>query len=200
MLPTKKILAGTLLFAGAIISTQAALDLTPNEIKASNDGPPAKRYFFRDADKRLTFRIDDKMSVSGGSGAIAFLFQDINGAIFKMAHSPLGAAVPFDEKNLPAYLNAARSFVPADATEVKMDAEVNNPISINRWTSHQYSFSYKLFGFAHRRSIIFLNYSEAEQLVLEVSAGAADYEKTYARGYRVLNSISDTPVNPDGPT
>ena len=81
-----------------------------------------------------------------------------------------------------------------------MEEERANPITINGWTSYRFVFSYKLFGNAQRRSITFLNYNEPDQLIFDVSAGANDYEKVYARGFKFLNSISDFPVDPNGPT
>ena len=59
--------------------------------------------------------------------------------------------------------------------------------------------TYKLFGSAYRESVTFFNYSPTEQLVFDVRSPDADYEKTYSRSYRVLNSLSDF-VGESGPT
>ncbi len=176
------------------------LDLTPNESLSKGDGPQMKRYFFRDLDKKVTFRMDPKMSVSGSSDSVGFRFEDIAGAAMKMSRSQVSATIPFDERNLATYRRAARALLPADATDVQPDEERSNPIPINGWTSHQFVFTFNLFGFAQRRSITFLNYSQEEQFVVDVGAKADDYPKAYARGYRVLNSLTDTPVSTSGPT
>ncbi len=194
----KKILAS--LFLGIISSAQATLDLTPNEVYAASDGPAMKRYYFRDGSKQLTFRIDNKMSVTGSSETAAFRFQDMHGAAVKLARSQTSAHTLFDEKNLASYRNVARTSLPADATDVQMEEERANPITINGWTSYRFIFSYKLFGNAQRRSITFINYNDAEQLIFDVSATADDYQKVYARGFKILNSVSDLPVDPNGPT
>ena len=63
----KKIITAALLLTGALLSEAHALDLTPHEIALANDGPPIRRYFFQDANKRLGFRMDDKMTASGAT-------------------------------------------------------------------------------------------------------------------------------------
>ncbi|MGZ4984611.1 MAG: hypothetical protein ACXV8A_00835 [Chthoniobacterales bacterium] len=197
----KKLAAITLSLLGLVcVHSCLALDLTPNETSSNGNGPPVKRYFFNDADKKLTFRMDGKMSVSGTSDTVGFQFEDLHGAAMKMSRSPISATVPFDEKNLATYRRIAKGFLPGDANEVQIEEERSNPIAINGWTSHQFIFTYNLFGFAQRRSVTFLNYNKDEQFVIDVAAKANDYMKAYARGYRVLNSITDMPVSNSGPT
>lgn len=200
-IPMNKFLVATLLLTAAISSDVYGLDLTPHEIVLSNDGPPVKRYFFQNEGKRLSFRIDNKMTLNGTSDSVVFRFQDMNTASMKLSKSPLQSALPFDEKNLAAYRAAARAVLPADATNIQSEEEKPDAIAINDWTSHQFIFTYNLFGFAYRRAITFLNFNAQEQIVFDVSAAAADYEKTYARGYRVLNSLAElSAINKSGPT
>jgi hypothetical protein len=197
----RKLIAPALVLIGALFSDAQALDLTPHETTVTNDGPPVKRYFFQDGNKRLSFRIDKKMTVIGASDSAAFRFNDIRNAGMKLSKSQSNPQVPFDQKNLEPYRSAARSFVPANATDVQFEEEKPNAIAINGWVSQQFILNYKLFGFPYRCSVTFLNYSEKEQIVLDVRAPAADYEKTYLRGYRMLNSLSDLPAaTTSGPT
>jgi hypothetical protein len=177
-----------------------ALDLTPHEIVLSNDGPPVKRYFFQDGSKRFSFRIDNKMSVNGGSEAATFQFADTGIATMKLAKSQLKPGLPFDQKNLEAYRAAAGALLPADAANVQVE-EKRDAIPINGWASHQFVFTYNAMGLPFRRSVTFVNFSEKEQIIFDLSALAPDYEKIYARGYRVLNSLSDLPpTSTQGPT
>ena len=178
-----------------------ALDLTPHEILLSDNGPRTKRFFFQDSDKRMSFRIDNKMTVRRIGSAAVFRFKDLKTARVKLSKSQLNPEVPFDEKNLEAYRAAARALVPAGATEAALEDEKTDAIVINGWTSHQFVFTYKLFGFPYRRSITFLNYSEKEQFIFDVTAAAPNYGKAYARGYKVLNSFADMSIeDPSGPT
>jgi hypothetical protein len=196
----KKWYVAALLFG--LISTRAhALDLTPSEISISNDGPPVRRYFFQDEGKRVSYRIDNKMTVKGTSESVAFAFNDIITAEMEWSESPVRPVLSFDAKNLGVYRTAARTFLPPDATDIQLDEEKAEAIAINGWTSRQFIFTYKLFGVARRRSVTFVNLRPQEQVVFEISAAAADYEKAYARGYRVLNSISEMPsMSRPGPT
>ena len=109
--------------------------------------------------------------------------------------------VLFDEKNLVSYRAAARRFLPSDATDVRMEEEKADAIANNGWTSRQFVFTFSLFSIPYRRSITFVNYSEKEQIILDIGAAASDYGKTYLRGYRVLNSLSELTSNSaSGPT
>jgi hypothetical protein len=197
----KKTIATTLILVGGLFGEARALDLTPHEITITNDGPPMRRYFFQDGEKRMAFRIDKNMTVDGSTESSAFRFNDTTGASMKLSKSTLRPQVLFDEKNLESYRAAARRLLPPDVTNVQLEEEKSDAIAINGWTSRQFVFSYSLFGLSCRRSITFLNYSESEQIVLEIGAAASDYEKTYLRGYRVLNSLSDLiPESTSGPT
>jgi hypothetical protein len=197
----RKLIGSILVLGGALFSETWALDLTPHEASVTNDGPPVKRYFFQDGDKRLAFRIDNKMTVSGGNESAAFRFSDTRNAGMKLSKSPSTPQVSFDQKNLESYRMAARTFIPVNATGVQVEEEKPNAIAINGWVSQQFIFKYDLFGVPYRSSVTFLNYSEKQQIVVDVTAPAPDYEKTYFRGYRVLNSISDHPAaSKSGPT
>ena len=197
----KKSIAAALWFLGMISSQVHALDLTPHEVALNAEGPPIKRYFFQDSGKRMTFRIDNKMTVSGASDSAVFRFGDIKTAGMTLSKSRINPEVPFDEKNLESYRAAARAFLPPDAKETQIEEEKPAAIAINGWSSYQFVFTYKLFGFPYRRSITFLNYSEKEQIVFDVSAPDPDYQKVYPRGYKILNSLSDLSAsNNTGPT
>ena len=195
----KKLPFATLFLCGALFNSADAIDLTPHDVAA--DGPLAKFYFFQDEGKRVAFHIDSNMTVSGTSTSAAFGFNDTSTAGVKLAKSQMKPDLLFNEKNLESYRAAARAFLPPNAANILLDAEKPDAIRINRWTSHQFIFSYNLFGTPYRRSITFLNYSATEQLVLDVSGAVPEYDKTYLQGYRVLNSLSDlTTMSGSGPT
>ena len=190
-----------LALAGMLSPAAFALDLTPHQIVTPNDGPAVPRYFFQDEGKQLSFKIDSKMTITGGSEAAAFGFHDLVSGNMKLAKSPLPPGLALDDKNAETYRASARSFLPAQAADVQLEEEMVNPIAINGWTSQQYTFVYTVAGLAYRRSITFLNLTPQKQLVFDVSAAAAEYAKTYGRSYRVLNSISEMPAFANtGPT
>ncbi|MEO6971652.1 MAG: hypothetical protein ABI217_12250 [Chthoniobacterales bacterium] len=166
-----------------------------------SDGPPQPRYFFQDTDRRLGFRIDPKMTVSGSAAAASFQFTDLRSASMRLRKSAGPLDVPIDEKGIEKYQTVARTFVPTDATEVQLVDQVPGAVAINGWESVQFAYTYKLFGATYRRAITFLNLPEHEQLVFEVTAGSDDFKKAYAPAYRVINSIYVLPlVFEAGPT
>ena len=186
----KKILLSTIILAGLAGSVHA-LDLTPQKITAPAGGPQISRYFFQDGSKKLIFRVDDQMTVSGGAALVTFRFSDVPGAEMKIAKSPFPSPLPFDEKNVEAYRVSATGFVSAQATNVKLEEETADAIAINGWSSRQYTFTYAQAGITRRRTVTFITLNEVEQVVVDVDAPASAYEKTYARGYRVLNSLGE---------
>lgn len=200
MISVKRNAATFIILVGLAAPALATLNLHPTELEQSAEGPPAKRYFFEDDAKHLTFRLDNKMSVSGSSDTATFRFDDLDRATMKISRSQLNPAVPFDEKNLATYRATVRALIGTEATNVQTEQEQANAIAINGWTSHQFVVTYDLFGFHYQRSITFLNYSATEQFIVDVTATADDYAKSYARGYRVLNSLTDYPVSNSGPT
>ncbi len=190
-----------LILLGVFLSEAAAINLTPLRLVVSDDGPPRIRYFFQDSDKRLAFRIDSKMAVSGSSEAALFRFEDAPTAAARISKSSSPATVPFDEKGIPVYEALARTVLPAEASDVLLVEQVPDAIMINGWKSTQFTFTYQFFGLSYRRSITFVNFSESEQLVFDVSARESDYGRIYARSYRVLNSLYEVPSDrPAGPT
>ena len=196
----KNVLVAILLLAGTLPNNVYALDLTPHEIAVSSDGPPVKRYFFQDASKRVTFRMDNKMTVNGAAEAAAFRFNDLKSAGMTLSKSSMKPEMPFDQKNLESYRSVARSFVPQNSSDVQLESEKADAVAINGWTSYQFAFTYNLFGIPYRRSVTFINYGEKEQIIFDVSGAKADYEKIYARSYRVLNSLTEFLSTTAGPT
>ncbi len=168
-----------------------ALDLTPRAVASAFNGLRVKRYFFEDAGKRMGFRIDNKMTVKGSSDSAEFKFDDLKDAAMLISRSSKNSVKPFEEKGLESYRAEARALVPGNATDVQLEQENPGAIAINGWTSYQFVFSYKLSGFDYRRSITFLNYNNAEQLILDVSAPKVEFDVVSIRGYQVLNSLSE---------
>ncbi len=196
----KRLLCILLALAGSL-SVARALNLAPHEIVVERDGPPVRRYFFDDEGKRMIFRIDGAMSVSGSSTQAIFQFSDIRNATMRLAKSSMTTEVPFEGKNIELYRAAARGYVSAEATAVQVLEEKADALPINGWVSYQFVLAYKLFGVPYRQSITFFNYGPTQQLVFDVASPEAEYEKTYHRGYSVINSLGDEiPSQTAGPT
>lgn len=197
----KSVFAAAFLLTGfSLVAPVHALDLTPRAITTSYNGFRVNRYFFEDSGKQMGFRIDSKMTVKGTTASAAFKFEDLTNASMQIVKSPKSPEAPFADKEIELYRAHARALVPANATDVEIEQENRDAIAINGWTSHQFLFTYKLFGVPYRRSVIFLNYNKTEQLILDVSAPALEFELVYLRSYQVLNSLSERRASDSGVT
>jgi hypothetical protein len=196
----KRYFAAILWILATLSSSVLALDLTPRETVLNDKGPLIRRYFFQDTDKRLSFRIDSEMTVTGSADAATFHFTDLKNSSTKLMQSSVTPQGAFDEKNLDLYRKAARALISAEAKDVKAEEAKSDAVIINGWTSLQFTFTYTLFGFPYRQSVTFINCTPTEQLIFDVMAPESDYAKTYRRSYLVLNSISDYAPNENGPT
>lgn len=197
----KKSLFAIFFLIGFFLAAPAnALDLTPRAVTTAFNGLRVKRYFFEDAGKQMGFRIDNKMTVKGSSDSAEFKFDDLKSAAMHISKSAKNSVTPFEEKGLESYRADARALVPGNATDIQLDQENPGAIAINGWTSYQFIFTYKLFGFDYRRSVTFLNYDKTQQLIMDVSAPTAEFDVVFIRGYQVLNSLSELRSQSAGPT
>ena len=187
----KKAIFLSIILISSVLASADALDLTPHPVAGTVGNLRVNRYFFDDAGKQMAFRIDNNMTVKGTSTSASFKFTDLRNADMQIVKSARSPEVSFVEKELEVYRANARALIPANATDVQVDKEITNAIPINGWTSYQFTFSYKLFGFAYRRSVTFLNYSKTEQLVVDLSAPAPEFDIVSIRGYQVINSLSE---------
>jgi hypothetical protein len=178
-----------------------ALNLTPLKGIVTGDGPPQERHYFQDDDKRLGFRIDKKMTVTGSAMQADFSLTDLASATIKLRKSPASPGIPFDPKGFESYKSVAHSLLPAEVTNLTMIDAKPGAISINGWKSVQFTYSYTALGKNYKRSITFLNFTDTQQYIFDVSAALPDYGKAYARGYNVLNSLYELPLKASsGPT
>ena len=178
-----------------------ALDLTPHQILPQPDLPPSQRYYFLDEGRQFSFKIDNKMTIAGGSDAVSFSFKDAATGSMRLTKSSAPAELPLDDKSGETYRAAARALIPSQATDVQLQRESSSAVVINGWTSRQYKFLYSLAGIRYCRAITFINLAPQKQIVFDVIAAMNDFPKVYARSYLVLNSIGDTPASSqNGPT
>ncbi len=186
-----KLAAVGLIAIAPFLTPVKALDLTPHAVTSTINNIRVNRYYFDDAGKRMAFRVDNNTTVKGAATSASFKFTDVKNAEMQIAKSPKNPEVLFSGKELEAYRNEARALLPANATDVQVDRENADAVAINGWTSYQFIFNYKLFGFAYRSSVTYLNYNKSEQLIIGVSAPASDFDTSYLRSYQVLNSLSE---------
>jgi hypothetical protein len=196
----KRLLYSTICLLGPLLTEVCALDLTPHAVTTAYNNLRSTRYFFDDGGKSMAFRIDNNMTVKGGSSSAAFKFSDLRNAEMQIRKSPKTPETLFVGKDLEAYRTDARVALPEGASEVQIERENAAAIPINGWTSYQFILRYKLFGASYRRSVTFLNYNKVEQLIIDVSAPDSTFDLAYLRSYQVLNSLSELRKDAAGST
>ena len=141
------------------------------------------------------------MTVIGSSNEADFRLTDLASATIKLRKSPAPQNIPFDQKGFESYQNVAFSLLQTGVTNLAMTDSKPGAISINGWRSVQFTYTYNALGRTYKRSITFLNFTDTQQYIFDVNATAADYDKAYARGYNVLNSLYELPLKAsNGPT
>ncbi|MBA3961711.1 MAG: hypothetical protein H0X40_07410 [Chthoniobacterales bacterium] len=187
--------SATIFLCLASLAGQArALNLTPLEVVTTVEGPPQHRYYFQDADKRLGFRIDPKTTVNGSADAATFRFTDSEPASARLLKSPAPPNVPFTGDGPKTYEALARTLLLSGVSKVQLIESKPDAITINGWTSLQFVFTYEWVGYSYTRTVTFLNFNATEQFVWDVNSRTENYERVYARSYRILNSIFELPL------
>ncbi len=165
-----------------------ALDLTPHRrIAGVQDN--TYRYYFQDGPKKIAFRTDPSTSVDGSAGKASFEFNDLGTAGMTISRSSLTPDTPLEGASAKQYQDLAAASLPSGSAKVVLEKDVPNPITINGWTSHQYVFTCSYYGASLKRSVTILNFNKKDQLIISISATPSNYDKAYARGYAILNSI-----------
>jgi hypothetical protein len=94
--------------------------------------------------------------------------------------------VAFDEESLPKYERAAAALLPAHASAVKLDERAANPLPVNGWTSHRFTFSYESANGPMRETVIFLNLTPDQQVLFLVTGKRAVFDEVNARAFDII--------------
>ena len=173
----------------AICGTGRALDLTPHIVKRvtlqrSEDCP-----YFLDGKTRYKVNLPAKTSIWGEKGVAHFSFADMDGAVYVMKASPLKADLPFSGPSLEVYRQAVLSFIPEKATDVAIQKEKPNPLSINEWTSYEFIVASNSSGTRLMQSVTFLNFSPTEQIVLITTATGKQFDLAATKSSEIIRSL-----------
>jgi hypothetical protein len=183
----KRLMLLTLLATAAVLPVRA-VDLTPRYVDTYRDGVAVRRLFFADGDQKIGLSINRETVVEEGGGGVVFRFPKFPSILFTLKHSPMSADQSFDGVALAQYQEAARHQLPPGALEIKALAEEADPITINRWHSHRFSFSCESGGYVRHVEVTFLNISTDEQLLMVVSAKEEDFKEAAVRSWQIIRS------------
>jgi hypothetical protein len=164
------------------------VNLTPNAASINMGGFFLHRLQFVDGDKKYCMTLDSDAEVSAATGGTQVRFKGIPGASVSFVASPLKPTLTFDGENLVRYQRAAAGLLPASAESVVQDEAVSSPESIGGGASYRFVFSYKIAGVPMRESIMFVNISAGQQIVVKAGSFLKDFE---AASSRAVNMIRD---------
>lgn len=209
---------GLALFLSAIParSTLYALDLSPIALPGQLGEMDRGRYYFRDGEKRIGFRVDANTTVREDNGSTTFRFSDADQCAAAIAHSAIqpalagnsskpapaatfGMSGPFDVSQVDRYRQAAVASLPAGATDVAVEKEEKDPVAINGWSSYLFILKYSFYGKSFRQGALFLNYNPTEQLLISISTPPEQFESVFERMFRVLNTFYEMGSDADSP-
>ena len=178
----------TALFWCATALRVAAVDLTPRYVDTYRDGVTFHRLFFADGDQKIGLSVDRETVVEAGGGGTVFRVPKFPDILFTLKHSPMSADQPFAGISLDRYQEAARRILPPGAADVKLVTQEPDPITINRWHSYRFTYSFESAGIVRHLTVTFLNITAEEQLLFIVSAKEQNFKEAAARSWQTIRS------------
>lgn len=181
-----KVFSLSLLFLAGLSLSASATDLTPRYISTTTEGVVIRRPYFADGSKRFGIKLDSGTSLTAAEGGALFRFNTFPEATMRLRPSPLPAQTGFNPETFDAYVQAARTFLPAGASGIEMLESQLNPFPINGWLSLRVIFSYQAANQGRRQSVTFLNLKPTEQVIIQTIANERDFNEISARGFDII--------------
>lgn len=172
-----------LLLAGA---ARADLNLAPKLASTAAGDFSVNRVYFQDGDKKYGVTLTTDGDVKAASGGALFEFKNLSQAKIKLLPSPLPPQVAFDEEGLLRYRKAAVAMLPSSAEDVKIEEAGPDGGSLRNLNGYRFLFSYTVAGSAMKQSVAFINYSSAQQVVLQCDAWSKDFATLQGRAQTIF--------------
>ncbi len=167
----------------------STVDLTPRYVESDVDGYKTRKLHFLDGSKKIGIGVDQETTVSTDGSGVVFKFPKFPDAGFRIATSPLSPEDSMsDASALERYRAAAKTWVPAGATEVQILEEVAGPLPINRWQSHRFVISYQAGAYAMKQSVTFLTMNPTTQLALVTTASTRNFAEAAERSFQIIRT------------
>jgi hypothetical protein len=154
------------------ISCAEALDLTPKESFRNQEGFKIPIVCFGGGVRPVSWQPPSGWQLSGGGRSLSVFPTNVPLAYVKLE---VTAAATASES--PAQL--ARLHLPADATEVSVIGERDNPFTLNGFSSKEWIFSYVSQAQRFSTGIAVVDLDEKERLALVVSARSKDFKSVH---------------------
>jgi hypothetical protein len=163
-----------------------ALDLTPRFVTVQADGVAVSRPYFQDGGKKFAVTLDTETEVAAIEGGVIFRFTKLRQADMRLLPSSFDVSTRFEGESLARYETAARAMLPAAARDVTVEERTVNPWPINDWEGFRVTFSYRSAAGAIRESIVFLNITPAQQVVVRIASPAKDFPDASQRAFDTI--------------
>ena len=169
------------------VSAKADLQLVPIVIEGQGDGIKFKHLAFIDGDKKVSYRAPHGWDYSGSSTRLTLHPRDKVQAEATVTRIPLSGPDGFDDESLKKLVDQAIATVPNGSENVTVISQEKNPVIINRKETFLVILSYKLFGQAYNRSVLFLDRGK-EQMRFQLVCREADFKELQAAFFHSLFS------------
>lgn len=153
------------------ISSAEAFDLTPKESFRNQEGFKIPIVRFAGGARPVSWQPPSGWQLSGGGRSLSIFPANVPLAYVKLEVSAQKVATASES---PAQL--ARLHLPADATEVSVVGERDNPFTLNGFSSKEWIFSYVSQAQRFSTGIAVVDLDEKERLALVVSARSKDFK------------------------
>ncbi len=178
----------TLLAVPAAVPVRA-LDFTLSTKSVEEDGYPRQVSFFTyDARTSVIIRAPATWRITTTPDTLVMSSPVLPGAEVRLEKSLFAPAMPFQGEDLKRYRQAAQAQAPPGSTEVVVTGDKENPLPILDWTGHEFILEYAFYGQRFKRSVLFLNLDNVQQLRVTAVGAAADFDRVQQAAYKLMQS------------
>jgi hypothetical protein len=164
----------------------SALDLTPRYLNVTADGISIRRPYFADGSKKYAVTLDVETELLPYEDGCLFRFIKLKQTEMRLRPSSFRVEEKFAPENLVRYQEAARKLLPQLAEGVILAQETPNPMPINGWEGHRFTYTYRTPAGMVRESITFLNITPTQQVIVQVYAMEKDFADASERGWDII--------------
>lgn len=180
---------------GVCVPCGRAVDFAPHFTDTTIGGVVQRRLFFVDGNQKISINMDFQTRVEAGAGGAVFHFLRIPNAAFILRSSPMSADEPFNGVSLLRYREAAHRFLPPGVTSIESLEEIPDAVTLNRWSSFRFAYSYIEQGAPRVCSVTFINIRPSEQIVMVVMAPSKDFDDAAQRSWFIIRTWQAIPAD-----
>ncbi len=169
-------------------SYAADLSLIPIVRTFHEEGGAIKRLTFKGPNADYQITIDAELDIEKLADGVRLTFKKIPSAVFDIRPSNVGKDTPLSQENYPAYLKAAKSYLPATAKDVQIVEEIPEPHPINSWKSYRCVFDYSVGAAKSRLAVTYITLAEGPQMLLLTSSKHDEFEDSIVRSDTLIRS------------